>query len=282
MDIRKVMVIGAGQMGSGIAQVFAQADYQVILNDIKMEYVEKGINNITKQLKRLIEKGRMDQEEADRILGNISPSSDYQDAKDADLVVEAATENEEIKLNIFKQLDEIAPKDAILASNTSSISITKIASATKRPEKVIGLHFFNPVPVMKLVELNIALTTGEETTELMKEVGERLGKTVVIAQDAPGFVVNRILIPMINEAIMVLETGIASAEDIDQAMQLGSNHPMGPLELADYIGLDVVLAIMETLYEGFSDSKYRPAPLLKKYVEAGLLGRKTGRGFYTN
>lgn len=280
MEVKNVLVIGAGQMGGGIAQVFAQAGYNVKLNDIKQEYVDVGIEKIAASLNRQVEKGRMEQQKADEILERITPSITYKDASDVDLVVEAATENEEIKLDIFKQLDEIASSNTILASNTSSLSITKIAGVTKRPDKVIGLHFFNPVPVMKLIELNIGLTTSEETTELMREVGESLNKTVVMAKDSAGFVVNRILIPMINEAIIVLETGIASAEEIDQAMKLGANHPMGPLALADFIGLDTVLAIMRTLYDGFSDTKYRPSPLLVKYVEAGLLGRKTGEGFY--
>ncbi|MDN6626895.1 MAG: 3-hydroxyacyl-CoA dehydrogenase NAD-binding domain-containing protein, partial [Pisciglobus halotolerans] len=201
-------------------------------------------------------------------------------ARDIDLVVEAATENEEIKLDIFKQLDKIAPEHAILSSNTSSLSITKIAGVTERRDQVVGFHFFNPVQVMPLVEVNIGLTTSDKTRDTMKEVGESIGKTVILAKDSPGFVVNRILTPMINEAIMVLESGVATVEEIDEAMKLGANHPMGPLELADFIGLDTLLAIIETLHDGFSDTKYRPAPLLIKYVEAGMLGQKTGQGFY--
>lgn len=281
LDIKTVMVIGAGQMGGGIAQVFAQAGYDVKLNDIKQEFVDNGIETMKKGLNRQVAKERMEQSEVDEILSRITPSISYDDVSDVDLVVEAATENEEIKLNIFKELDEKAPDHTILASNTSSLSITKIAGSTKRPDKVIGLHFFNPVPVMKLIELNIALTTSDEVADVMKQVGESLNKTVVVAKDSPGFVVNRILIPMINEAIFVVDTGVATAEEVDDAMKLGANHPMGPLQLADFIGLDTVLAIMETLYDGFSDTKYRPAPLLIKYVEAGLLGRKTGQGFYT-
>lgn len=280
MKINKVMVVGAGQMGSGIAQSFAQAGYDVTLNDIKQEYVDNGIEKITKNLERQIEKGRMEEKEGKDTLDRITSSISYDDAADVDLVVEAATENEEIKLDIFRQLDEIAPEHAILASNTSSLSITKIAGITKRREQVVGLHFFNPVQVMDLVEVNIGLTTSDETRDSMKEVGESLGKTVILAKDLPGFVVNRILTPMINEAIMVLESGVSTVEEIDEAMKLGANHPMGPLELADFIGLDVLLSIIETLHDGFSDTKYRPAPLLIKYVEAGMLGRKTGQGFY--
>jgi 3-hydroxybutyryl-CoA dehydrogenase len=213
-------------------------------------------------------------------MANITPSTDYGHAKQVELVVEAATENRDLKLDIFRQLDEIAPEDAILATNTSSLSITEIAAVTKRPNKVVGMHFFNPVPVMKLLEINIGLTTDDETVAAIKEVGESLNKTIVEVKDSPGFVVNRILIPMINEAIFVLSEGISSAEEIDEAMKAGANHPIGPLALADLIGLDVTLSIMEVLYTGFKDSKYRPAPLLVKHVEAGLLGRKTGKGFF--
>lgn len=280
MSINKVMVIGSGQMGSGIAQVLAQAGYTVILNDINQTFVDGGLGKIVKQLDRSVEKGRMSEEEAQAAKGRISTSIDYADANDVDLVIEAATENREIKLSIFKQLDEITPAHAILASNTSSLSITEIAAATKRPNQVVGLHFFNPVPVMKLIEINVGLTTDEATIQAMREVGESLGKTLVEVKDAPGFVVNRILVPMINEAIIVLNEGISTAAEIDEAMKAGANHPMGPLALADLIGLDTVLAIMNVLYEGYSDSKYRPAQLLKKKVEAGHLGRKTGRGFF--
>lgn len=280
MSINKVMVIGSGQMGSGIAQVLAQAGYTVILNDINQTFVDGGLGKIVKQLDRSVEKGRMSEEEAQAAKGRISTSIDYADANDVDLVIEAATENRDIKLSIFKQLDEITPAHAILASNTSSLSITEIAAATKRPNQVVGLHFFNPVPVMKLIEINVGLTTDEATVAAMREVGDKLGKTLVEVKDAPGFVVNRILIPMINEAIIVLNEGISTAAEIDEAMKAGANHPMGPLALADLIGLDTVLAIMNVLYEGYSDSKYRPAQLLKKKVEAGHLGRKTGHGFF--
>lgn len=280
MSIEKVMVIGSGQMGSGIAQVLAQAGYTVFLNDIKQEFVDKAMANMQKQFGRQIEKGRMTQADADAALALITPSVDYADAKDIDLVIEAATERRDIKLDIFKQLDEITPEHAILASNTSSLSITEIATATKRPDRVVGLHFFNPVPVMKLIEINIGLTTSDETVQAVRAVGDKLGKVLVEVKDAPGFVVNRILIPMINEAIIVVNEGISTAEEVDEAMKYGANHPMGPLALADLIGLDTVLAIMEVLYNGYSDSKYRPAQLLKKKVEAGLLGRKTGKGFF--
>ncbi|KAF3301648.1 3-hydroxybutyryl-CoA dehydrogenase [Carnobacterium sp. PL24RED07] len=279
--MEKVFVIGAGQMGGGIAQVFAQAGYTVVLNDIKQEFVDRGLAKIEKGLARRVEKGKMSQEEVDAILAKITTSTSYDDAKDVDLIIEAATENEKIKLDIFRQLDEIAKEDTILATNTSSLSVTKIGAVTKRPDKVIGLHFFNPVPAMKLIELNIGIKTSLTTVEAMKQVSEALGKEAVEVKDSPGFVVNRVLIPMINEAIFILDSGVASAEEIDTAMKLGASHPMGPLALGDLIGLDTVLAIMNTLYDGYKDPKYRPAPLLVKYVEAGQLGRKTGQGFFS-
>lgn len=281
MEIKKIMVVGSGQMGSGIAQVMAQNGYDVILNDIKEEFVQKGLDKISKQLDRDVQKQRRTEEEKQEILNRFTLSTDYKDAADVQLVIEAATENKKIKLDIFKQLGEIAPAETILASNTSSLSITEIARATNRPDKVIGMHFFNPVPVMKLVEVNRALTTSTETADTIQELSGKIGKTAIDVKDSPGFAVNRILIPMINEAIFTVFEGVATAEEVDAAMKLGANHPMGPIALADYIGLDVCLAIMEVLYEGFNDPKYRPCPLLKKYVEAGRLGKKTGQGFYT-
>lgn len=281
MEIKKIMVVGSGQMGSGIAQVMAQNGYDVILNDIKEEFVQKGLDKISKQLDRDVQKQRRTEEEKQEILNRFTLSTDYKDAADVQLVIEAATENKKIKLDIFKQLGEIAPAETILASNTSSLSITEIARATNRPDKVIGMHFFNPVPVMKLVEVNRALTTSKETADTIQELSGKIGKTAIDVKDSPGFAVNRILIPMINEAIFTVFEGVATAEEVDEAMKLGANHPMGPIALADYIGLDVCLAIMEVLYEGFNDPKYRPCPLLKKYVEAGRLGKKTGQGFYT-
>ncbi|ALV22089.1 3-hydroxybutyryl-CoA dehydrogenase [Carnobacterium antarcticum] len=280
MEIKKIMIIGSGQMGSGIAQVIAEAGYDVILNDIKEEFVQQGFNKVEKTLTRDVEKGRKTAAEKESILSRFVLSTDIQDAEEVQLVVEAATENKKIKLSIFKELDEITASDTILASNTSSLSITEIASATKRPEKVIGLHFFNPVPVMKLVEINRGMATSTETTAAVKKLSEKIGKVTIDIKDSPGFAVNRILVPMINEAIFAIHEGVATAQEVDEAMKLGANHPMGPIALADYIGLDVCLAIMEVLYTGFNDSKYRPCPLLKKYVEAGWLGKKTGKGFY--
>lgn len=281
MSVQTIMVIGAGQMGSGIAQVCAQAGYSVLLNDLKAEFVERGLSGIKKNLNRQVDKGRMTAEQLDEIVGRITSSHELQDAAKVDLVIEAAVENMDIKAKIFAQLDEIAPAHAILASNTSSLPITEIASATKRPEKVIGMHFMNPVPVMKLVEIIRGLATADEVYQTIEDITKTLEKVPVEVNDFPGFVSNRILMPMINEAIYTLYEGVATKEAIDEVMKLGMNHPMGPLTLADFIGLDTCLYIMETLHEGFGDDKYRPCPLLRKYVKAGWLGKKSGRGFYT-
>ena len=280
MEVKTFGVIGAGQMGAGIAQVAAMSGLDVIMNDIKSEFVEKGLEGITKILGRSVEKGKMSAEDNDKVLGRIKTSVSLQDMASADYVVEAATENEDIKYQIFKDLDEICAEKVILATNTSSIPIGRIATQTKRPEKVIGMHFMNPVPVMKLVEVIPGIATSDDTLQTTWDLAEKFGKTPAKANDYPGFIANRILLPMINEAVYCLYHDVGTREDIDTVMKLGMNHPMGPLALADLIGLDTCLAIMETLYEGFKDSKYRPCPLLRKYVEAGWLGRKVGRGFY--
>ena len=280
MEVKVFGVVGAGQMGSGIAQVAAQAGFNVIMRDIKDEFVQRGLNNIKKNLERAVSKGKISEDEKNAILGRIKGTTDMKDFKDADFVVEAVIENFDLKKQVFQELDEITRDDIVLATNTSSISITKIAACTKRPEKVIGMHFMNPVPVMKLVEIIRGLATSDETFTLTKELAEKMGKTVAEANDFPGFISNRILLPMINEAIYCLYEGVGTPEAIDTVMKLGMNHPMGPLALADLIGLDTCLAILEVLYEGFGDPKYRPCPLLRKYVDAGWLGRKTGRGFY--
>lgn len=278
--MKTIMVIGAGQMGSGIAQVAAQAGYSVILNDIKDEFVTRGLSIIEKNLKRSVEKGKLEATESTAILERLIKSTSLQDAASADLVIEAAVENIAIKSQIFKQLDSICPEHTILSTNTSSLPITEIAAFTQRPDRVIGMHFMNPVPVMKLVEVIRGLATSDEVYKTIETLSLEMGKTPVEVNDAPGFVANRILIPMINEAIYTLYEGIATVEDIDNVMKLGMNHPMGPLALADLIGLDTVLSISEILHEGLGD-KYRPCPLLRKYVKAGWYGRKSGRGFYT-
>lgn len=275
----KIAVIGSGTMGAGIAQVLAQS-HDVILRDIDESALERAMKGIEKNLNRSVEKGRMEAAEKDATIARIKVSADIQDIKDADLVIEAATENAGIKKKIFEELDSVCDEKTILASNTSSLSITEIGAATKRPEKVIGMHFFNPVPMMKLVEIIEGRKTDAKVTETIKALTEEIGKVPVLVDEGPGFVVNRILIPMINEAIGILADGIASAEDIDTAMKLGANHPMGPLALGDLIGLDVCLAIMEVLYTEFGDSKYRPHSLLRKMVRSGDLGRKTGKGFF--
>ncbi|KIL44021.1 3-hydroxybutyryl-CoA dehydrogenase [Jeotgalibacillus alimentarius] len=281
MNIKTVMVIGAGQMGGGIAQVCAQSGYNVILNDLKDEFLTRGLGVIEKNLNRAVSKERMTEEDKNATLGRITRSTDLNDAKNADLIIEAAVENMSIKTKIFETLDQAAPAHAILASNTSSLPITEIAAATKRPEQVIGMHFMNPVPVMKLVEIIRGLATTDEVYQTIEDMTKSLSKAPVEVEDFPGFVSNRILMPMINEAIYTLYEGVATKEAIDDVMKMGMNHPMGPLQLADFIGLDTCLYIMEILHEGFGDSKYRPCPLLRKYVKAGWLGKKTGRGFYS-
>ncbi|MBM3319280.1 MAG: 3-hydroxybutyryl-CoA dehydrogenase [Candidatus Eisenbacteria bacterium] len=280
MDQKQLAVVGGGTMGAGIAQVFAQSGYRVDLVDLNEEILKRSIGRIEKSVRKLAEKGVLDPSKVDPVLSSVRPVPSIGKMAPPALVVEAVPEHFELKKKIFQELDAAAPKEAILASNTSSISITEIAAATKRPEKVIGMHFMNPVPLMKLVEVIRGIATADDTYERVEALTKELGKTPVEVQDYPGFVSNRILMPMINEAIYALMEGVASAEDIDTVMKLGMNHPMGPLTLADFIGLDVCLDIMEVLYGGFSDPKYRPCPLLKKMVRAGYLGRKSGRGFF--
>lgn len=280
MSIQTVMVIGAGQMGGGIAQVMAQAGHKTYLNDVNLDIVNSRIAFIEKLLTKDVSKGKITEEQKAAALANLIPSADQHDAADCDLVVEAIVENMDIKAKVFKNLDEICKPSCILASNTSSLPITEIAAHTKRPEQVIGMHFMNPVPVMKLVEIIRGLATSDETYEAIRNESLNLNKTPVEVRDVPGFISNRVLQMMINEAIYCLYEGVATTEDIDTVMKLGMNHPMGPLQLADFIGLDTVLAIMETLYEGYGDCKYRPCPLLRQYVKAGWVGKKAGRGFY--
>jgi 3-hydroxybutyryl-CoA dehydrogenase len=273
-------VVGAGTMGNGIAQVVARAGYRVVMRDVKEEFLERGLAAIDKSLQREVEKERLIADEKDAISGRIRATTSLEPLRDASIVIEAVTENLEVKNEIFKALDQITPRETILASNTSSISITRLGASTSRADKVIGMHFMNPVPVMKLVEVIRGLATSDETYEKVRTLTEKVGKTALDCQDSPGFVSNRVLMPMINEAIFTLHEGVATRESIDGIMKLGMNHPMGPLTLADFIGLDVCLAIMNVMHEGFGDPKYRPCPLLRRYVDAGWLGRKSGRGFY--
>jgi 3-hydroxybutyryl-CoA dehydrogenase len=280
MSIGTVGVIGAGQMGAGVAQVAAQAGVKVLLNDLSEDFVAHGLESVGRNLDRMIQRGRFKPDERDRIMRRIDTTAKLEDLKDTDFVIEAVVENEDAKIALFQKLDKVCPEHVIFASNTSSISITRMGARTTRADRFIGMHFMNPVPAMRLVEIIRGLATSQETFEATRTLAERLGKNTMTAEDFPGFIVNRILLPMINEGIYTLYEGVGGVTDIDTAMKLGTNQPMGPLELADLIGLDTCLAIMEVMHRVFGDDKYRPCPLLKKYVDAGYLGRKAGRGFY--
>ena len=277
---KKIMIIGAGQMGSGIAQVAAQAGMSVILQDVQEAFTTRGIKAIRSSLERFVKKATMTPEGVEEVMARITPTTAIESAKEVDVVIEAAVEKMEIKKEIFRKLDQLAPAHVLLASNTSSLSITELAAVTSRPEQVVGMHFMNPVPMMKLVEMIRGLQTSDDTYQAIENLAKDMGKTPIAVRDFPGFISNRVLMPMINEAIFCLYEGVAEPEAIDEIMKLGMSHPMGPLQLADFIGLDTCLYIMEVLFEGFGDSKYRPCPLLRKYVEAGYLGKKSGRGFY--
>ena len=280
MEIKTIGVIGAGTMGSGIAQVAAEAGFDVVMRDIEDNFVHRGMSAINKNMGRAVEKGKKTSEEAEEIVGRIRGTTNLEDLKDADLVIEAVIENMELKRELYTDLDRICKPETVIASNTSGLSITEMASVTGRPDKVVGMHFFNPVPVMKLVEVIMGASTSKETFQLIMDISRKLGKEPIAVNEAPLFVVNRILVPMINEAAFVLMEGVAGAEDIDKGMMLGANHPIGPLALADLVGLDVLLAVQDTLYSETGDSKYRACPLIRKMVRAGHLGRKSGRGFY--
>ena len=280
MAVSTVGVVGAGQMGSGIAQVTAQAGVRVVMNDVSQEMCSHGLDAIGRNLDRMVQRGRFKPEERDRVIARIETTTNLEDLACADFVIEAVVENEDAKIGLFQKLDQLCPPEVIFASNTSSISITRMGARTRRADRVIGMHFMNPVPAMRLVEIIRGLATSDETYQATRALAERVGKTTMTAQDFPGFIVNRVLLPMINEAIYTLYEGVGGVTDIDTAMKLGTNQPMGPLELADLIGLDTCLAIMEVMHRVLGDDKYRPCPLLKKYVDAGYLGRKSGRGFY--